>query len=294
MFRRILVPLDGSDLAEQVFPHVAEVAGAFGSEVLMIGICEAEQNDEDKTCLLYIDTKAEHLRSYAGDSSVRFNAEVLIGKADLKIIDHAKEKDIGLIFMTSHGRSGVMPWSLGSTVSKVLYKACVPVIVVRAKDNSRKVEKKSIFNKILIPLDGSDSSAEVLPYIAELTSKIESEVVLYHVIEKGKHVHTLGGLDFVPYKDQDINIKKAKIIDYLEQESLKLKNTLAKVRSEVRIGEDAREIIKFAKKEDCSMIAMATHGHSGIEGWIHGSVTYKILRGSDKTVMLVPPKNICT
>ena len=294
MYRKILVPLDGSDLAEQVFPHVAEVARAFNSEVLMIGVCETEQNGDDKACLLYIDTKAEHLKSYAGDSPVRFNTEVLTGKADIKIIDHAKENDIGLIFMTSHGRSGIMPWSLGSTVSKVLYKACVPVIVIRAEDKPQKVEKGSIFRKILVPLDYSESSAEVLPYIVELASKIESEVILLHVIETGRHVHTIGGIDFVPYKDQDVDIKKARVADYLEKEGLKFKGTMSSVRSEVIMGEDAKAIIKFADGADCSMIAMATHGHSGIEGWIHGSATYKILQGSDKSVMLVPPKNICT
>ena len=66
-----------------------------------------------------------------------------------------------------------------------------------------------------------------------------------------------------------------------------LAGTKAIVRREVRVGDCAREIIKFASEMECSLIAMASHGHSGLEVWIYGSVTHKILHASDQSVWFV-------
>ena len=285
MYEKILVPLDGSKLAEQAFPYVAELAKAFVSEVTIIGVCEPEEKESGQACRLYVGNEAEILKNTVGDSA-QFKTVVLEGKAAEQILNYARENAISLIIMTSHGRSGIMPWSLGSTVNRVLQRVGVPLLVVRAKEHPT-ATPKGLFNRILVPLDDSESSLEVLPHVAEVAKKLQSEVILLHVVETGRHVHTIGGLNFVPYKDQDMNTLKAKAKEYLEKARTKLAGVKT-VRNEIKVGEGARDIIKFAKEADCSLIAMTSHGHSGIEAWSHGSVTYKILQGSDKSVLLVP------
>ena len=289
MYEKILVPLDGSDLAEQVFPHVAELARAFGSEVVFIEICEPEEREYSQTCQIYMDYEAENLQSSLKGSAAKVSTVVLIGKPAMEILNYARENDVELIVMASHGRSGVMPWSLGSTVSRVLHKTHLPLIVVRAEETPEERGKTGLFSRILVPLDGSEEKAAILPYVAELTKKLKSEVTLLHVVEAGKHVHTVGGLNYIHYKDQDMESMKARKGEYLDKESAKFEGTKAAVRSEIRVGDSAKEIAKSASEIDCSLIAMSSHGYSGFETWLHGSVIYKILQASDKPMLLVPP-----
>jgi len=292
MYERILVPLDGSKLAEQVFPYVAELAMAFDSEVILIGVCEPEESEYGQACQLYMDSEAKKLQSSIEGSAVKVMTAFIIGKPATQILSYAEENDINLIAMTSHGRSGIMPWSLGSTVNKVLHKVGVPLIIVKAKETLTESGKAGLFGRILVPLDGSERSAAVLPYVAEITKKLKSEVILFHVVEAGKHVHTIGGLDYIPFKDRDVESMKTRGREYLDKESAKLAGTKATTKGEVRAGDCTQEIIKFASEAGCRLIAMTSHGHSGIEKWLHGSVTYKMLQASDKSVLLVPSPEI--
>jgi len=286
MYERILVPLDGSKFAEQVFPPVAELARAFGSEVVLVEVCEPEESEYGQACRLYINNEAEQLRNNMAGSAASVRTAVLEGKAAEQILVYAEKNDISLIIISSHGRSGIAPWSLGGTASRVLHRVGVPLIIVRAKETPEESDKVGLFSRILVPLDGSERGATVLPYVVELTKKLESQVTLLQVIEPGKHVHTIGGLDYIPYKD--IDKVKTSAQRYLDEVSSKFTKTKATVRSEVRVGDSAREIIKLATEKGYSLIAMSSHGYSGIEAWVHGSVTGKILQVSKQSFMFVP------
>ncbi len=287
MFEKILVPLDGSKLARQVFPCVVELARAFDSEVTLIAICEPEESEYRQVCRLYVGSEAEELKKELGEGSrALVKTEVLIGESADQILSYATENDIGLTILASHGRSGILPWSLGSTVSKVLHRMSTPLLVVRVKEEPGEV-KKELFKKILVPLDGSELSKRILPYLVEVGKKIECEVVLLRVVAEGRHVHTIGGLDFVRFSDLDISRMKEQAQKYLEEASAQFTATKAVVRSEVRFGDAAREVVNYVRGSDFSLIAMASHGHSLLERWFHESVSYKILLGSEKSVLIV-------
>jgi len=288
MYERILVPLDGSKLAEQVFPMVVELAKTFGSEVVLVEVCEPEESEYGQTCQLYINNEAEQLRKRLTGSAANVKTVVLSGKAAEQILNYAEKNSVSLIAISSHGRSGIAPWSLGGTANKVLQRVGIPLIVVRAKEMTEGPAKAGLFNHVLIPLDGSERSATVLPYVTELAKKLKCEVTLLQVVEPGKHVHTIGGLDYIPYKDRDINSAKANAQRYLDEISSKFTGTKAIVKAEVRIGDSAREITRLAAETVPGLIAMSSHGHSGFEFWPHGSVTDKILQTSKQSFMFVP------
>ena len=84
------------------------------------------------------------------------------------------------------------------------------------------------------------------------------------------------------------NTARKQAQQYLDKLSAGFAGTRAVVRSEVRVGDSAQEIIKFAEETGCGMIAMSSHGHSGIESWVYGSVTYKVLYAGSQSVMLIP------
>jgi len=287
MYERILVPLDGSELARQVFPYVAELATAFDSEVFLAVVCEPQESEYLEECQLYIGSEAEQLRNTIKSPAVKFRAVVLSGKPDEQIIDYAEKNDISLIVILSHGRSGIMPWTLGSTASRVLHKVGVPLIIVRARETAEELAKVRLFSRFLVPLDGSERSEAVLPYVNELAKKVECEVILLRVIEPGRHVHTIRGLEYVPFKDWDIDSVKTSAEKYLDEVSCRFAETKATTRAEVRVGDSAREIIRLATERGCGLIAMSSHGRSGIETWIYGSVTYKILQTSNTPVLVI-------
>ena len=207
MFEKILLPLDGSKIAEQAFPYVVELATAFNSEVVCAGVCELEEKDQSQTCQLYQNSQADLLKSKIG-SNAKIKSIVLPGKASEEILKYAKANSINLLVMTSHGRSGIKPWSLGSTVDKILHTVDQPLLIVRAFEKSAVAGKSGLFNKIIVPLDGSETGGAAIPYAAELNKKLKSEIILFQVVATGKHVHTVGGLNYVNFLDLDLNASK--------------------------------------------------------------------------------------
>ncbi len=143
MFETILVPLDGSKLAEAILPYVQELASRLKARVVLLTAVETQYfvhpsagaiPDEPATKAVMVDAErylrsvAEELRPVVGDVDV----VVQVGDAASAIVDYAKEKGCSLIAMSTHGRSGVSRWLLGSVADKVVHWATVPVLVFRS------------------------------------------------------------------------------------------------------------------------------------------------------------------
>ncbi|MFH1382717.1 MAG: universal stress protein [Chloroflexota bacterium] len=285
MLNKVLVPIDRSKFAEQAFPAVTELAKAFGSEVVIFGVCEAEGSEEEQACQLYMGSKAEELGISLTGSAATSRIVVVSGRAAEQILSYAEVEKFDLIVMSSHGKSGITRWSLGSTADKVLRKAGIPLIIIRAKEPP---QESSIFGRILVPIDGSERSTAILPFIEGLAAKLPCEVCLVEVVEPGMHVRTIGGLDYVPFKERDTEETKDNAKKYLEKVSANLASTKAKVTCEVRAGDVAQEILNLANEKGCTLIAMSSHGHSGIEAWSMGSIAAKIVEATTQSVWLVP------
>ncbi|MDP2729751.1 MAG: universal stress protein [Dehalococcoidales bacterium] len=151
MYDKILVPLDGSKLAECVFPHIEKIAGDCGvKEVILFRVCEApsilsdypentptswEEHVEELTsssqqqCSLYLKDAEKRLKD-SGLNNIRL--EATLGDPATEIVEYASTNGIDLIIMASHGRSGPSRWAYGSIADKVFRSTCVPVLMVRA------------------------------------------------------------------------------------------------------------------------------------------------------------------
>ena len=150
MYKKILVPLDGSKLAECVLPHVENIAtGCSVGEVIILRVCESpsiiadypesknktwEKHVERMTanaqqsCSLYIEDVEKDLK----DKGFKVKTESSLGKPAEEIVNYANKNKVDLIIMASHGRSGVSRWAYGSVADKVLRSTCVPVLLVKA------------------------------------------------------------------------------------------------------------------------------------------------------------------
>lgn len=287
MFEKILVPLDTSSLAEQVLPPVLEIARAFNSTIDLLTVCEPHKIPEVETCQSYLDEQAGKLKSSLEGSRSIINPRVVTGSPEHSILEHIKSENTNLVFLSSHGRTGIMPWPLGSTVDRVLRRTEVPLIIVKAIENSEESPSAGLFNRIMVTLDGSERGAVVLPYVAGISEKLHPEVILIHVVDTDRKVHNLGRVDTVPFIEQELETIKKRAEDYLEQQSRKFSDarTVSRV---IRTGNVALEIMKHAAETDTSLIAMSSHGHSGLESWFIGSITHKILHAGGKSLLFVP------
>jgi nucleotide-binding universal stress UspA family protein len=287
MWERILVPLDGSGLAELALAYAEELAIAFSSELVLLYVSEAKESQYRPMHQLYLEEVAkrvgEHLKKRA-----KIKAIVLTGEPAEGIINYAEKNKASVIIMASHGRSGIRGWVMGSVASKVLEATMVPVLLIRVGKPSKRAPGKHLLERILLPLDGSESGEAAVPYIKELGDRLGSEVILFGVVAAGQHVHTVGGLDYILYPEPEMELFKVEAREYLERLYRRLAGGKGAVRVELRVGDDvAGEVLRFAKKAKASLIAISAHGHSGIEKWVFGSVASKIVQVSQIPVLLV-------
>ncbi|MFC1966449.1 universal stress protein [Chloroflexota bacterium] len=150
-----------------------------------------------------------------------------------------------------------------------------------------------MYERIFVPLDGSEVGEAALPYVEDLVSKLKPEVnvevILFQVIPKMIH-HVMGGEGTadIPYTEEVIRENKEKVMNYLNRVGETLRNKGATVTVKVALGGiAAEEIIKAADEVKANLIAISTHGRSGLSRWVFGSVTEKVLRHEETVPVVV-------
>ncbi len=146
--------------------------------------------------------------------------------------------------------------------------------------------------RILIPLDGSKIGEAAIPCVEDLVSKlspeIKVEVTLLQVVSSLTHYVIAGEASAkIPYTEKEMEQIKKRATDYLKKAGKDLKNKGATVKIEVRIGSPADEIIRVANEINANLIAMSTHGRSGISRWAFGSITDRVLRAATQPIFMV-------
>ena len=146
--------------------------------------------------------------------------------------------------------------------------------------------------RVLIPLDGSKMGEASLSYVEELVSRLalgkKVEVTLFQVASSLTHWVVAGEASApVPYNERELKQVEKEALEYLDKASAGLRSKGAIVKIKVAIGNAAEEIIKAEEEINADLVAMSTHGRSGLSRWAFGSVTDKVLRGGRVPVLLV-------
>jgi len=285
MWKKILVPLDGSDLAELALPYAEELANTFKSEVILLHVSEPAESHYRHMHELYVQKVADRMKGRIK----KVSPVVITGKPADEIISYAEKNDVGLIIITSHGHSGIMSWATGSIASKLLQATTVPMLLVRVVKARREVQRPGLLNRILLPLDGSEAGEAAVEYVGELMSRLESEVTLFGVVASGQHIRSVGGLDYIHYPPEQLEMFKKEAEGYLDGVYRKFKRRKGTVKVTIKVGADdiGQEIIKFAEEKGVNLIAISSHGHSGIEKWVFGSIANKVVQGSKAPVLVI-------
>jgi nucleotide-binding universal stress UspA family protein len=302
MYQRVLLPLDGSELAEVALSYAKGIAGRLGLEVLLLHVAGKGEAESLPLHRAYIDQASERLRremaevqGKTGSEPVVVKGEVAVGYPAEEILRYAGEKEVDLILMATHGRSGVRRWVLGSVADKVLRSAALPVLLIRAGMPKDAAYERWSSPKMLVPLDGSELAELVLPHVEALAlpqGGAAAEVVLVGICEPlvlPPVTTPETSVNWGTAADEYLAKSKKSAERYLFKVQRGLTDAGLKVSLEVLEGDPATEIIDYAGRKQVNLIVMATHGRSGIGRWAYGSVAQKVLHGGSTPILLVRP-----
>jgi nucleotide-binding universal stress UspA family protein len=296
MYTRMLIPLDGSKNAEQVLPYARLLTSRFKLPVELLTALDLAELDlhvsigqsPSLKSLLEDDihSSEEYLQRIAGTFEGA-NVQCRVDKrSPAAVILERGQADCGmLIAMATHGRSGVNRWLLGSVAEKVLRATANALLLVRASDQSNP------FKSILVPLDGSELAESVLPAVAGFAKKLELPVILLRVYSLPASAFMFGhgyyGLDMTAF----MTLVKDDARDYLEKKAAEIKALgVDDVSCVTKEGLGADEIIKLASEASDRLIALCSHGRSGVSRWVLGSVTETVVRHTANPVLVLRAK----
>ena len=284
--KRILVPLDGSLLSESILPVAEEWAKEEGAEVILLRAVRAHHlpfADPTEAEVRVVKEGEAYLKEVAerlerrGLKGVRW---VLWYDEPATVITEAVKRDgVDLIAMATHGRSGLSRLLLGSVAEAVERLARVPVLLLRGQS----AWKPWAHGKILVPLDGSEPSAGVLPVVERLAGPRDLSIVLLEVIEplpSTVHAELPGQVEeILTARREDAGRYLAKVAEPLRDKGMR-------VGLAVRGGKAAETIVAVAGEQQADLIAMTTRGRRGCGRLFFGSVAEEVLRSASVPVLL--------
>ena len=325
--RPILVPLDGTDVAEGILPYVSEVAKKGNAPLLLLGVvdprgihyppstvdrpagetseswrrwrCEGRRvprrSRRVRHSVLYRDqienatlaNVVDELEAVAGGlrgKGITVSVRSSIGSPAEEVLRVAEEEGCGIIAMSTHGRNAIARGILGSVTDRVVHASTLPVLTVtpeRAKEYLN-LEGASL-STVMVPLDGSELSERALPYAVELARALSLELLLVRAVNLDSSSY--GGYVHLTKISSD---EVSTATDYLDAMAEGLKRQGVRARFQVLRGTAPHALLSFAQETPNALIAMTTHGRSGLSRWLMGSVGEAMVRASSDPVLTIP------
>lgn len=297
MYTKILVPLDGSQLSEGVLPYARFFAKALKIPVELLQVIEPDVVSafSDPEHGRYVDTveaamkssSLDYLEPVAGSfpDPSDVHCSVAIGNPAEMIIERGAAQTGALVAMATHGRSGIRRWLLGSIAEKVLRAATNHLLLVRPTDQKGTTGLARL-EKVVVPLDGSPLAERVLAPVAVLSKKLDLEVILMRIQSLFQRAYAAD--EYVADMGRLTRQIQEEARSYLEQRVEQLQaEGLGRVSYLLLEGDAAGEIVDMARRTPANLVAMCTHGRSGVGRWVLGSVTERVVRHSGDPVLVV-------
>ncbi len=290
MYHKILVPLDGSKLAEAVLPFSKIFAHTLKLPVVLIHVSDPETVAPS----LQPNQAGEYLRAVATSllGSLSVDCAVKSGAAAEMILDSAAGDPATLITMATHGQSGGKRWLLGRVAQKVLQVSKSPLLIIRPQAEltaGNEVELTSV----IVPLDGSHLAEKIFSHVTYLAKNLGLQVVLVRTYALPSASYFLAAHVSPPDMAMLREKLRRETSDYMQAKVERLTAAgVANITAVVAEGSGPEEIIELARKRSANMVAMSTHGRSGIGRWVLGSVTDRVVSDCGAPVLVVRPEPV--
>jgi nucleotide-binding universal stress UspA family protein len=297
MFNRILVPLDGSELAERALEPALKIGRRQKGEVILLRVpvykhvmvpstagyghflpdqSFEEQKAGDEAYLKEVQRTRVH-------PDVTIRTKMVGGDVAGVIVDTAVDEEVDLIVMTTHGYSGFTRWMLGSVTERILRGSPCPVLVIRHGE---------ALSNAVITLDGSQLAEAALEPGLEIARLFDSHLTLLRV-DQGEKLSSvdLGLLEMAGsgLGKEAAQVEGDQVKLYLQNVANEYGSPEKEIEIAITTGSSAQGILEFAEPRPIDLIIMATHGHTGLRRWVYGSVTEKVMRNADCAMLIVRP-----
>ena len=297
-YQRILVPLDGSRLAEQVLPYVRLLANRFKSQVQFLHVIEPQplnvarlpefiQRDRSTdTMLSQIQACLEKLAGSLSNEELSVSFLIREGRPSSCIAHEAEKETDTLIAMSTRGRSGMAGWVLGSVTDEVLHATASPLLITRSQGEESFTSEVQL-KKAIVPLDGSRLAEQVLPHVVSLAQGLGLSVALLRATPctgEGSYLEYLSGsYEGFP---QDVD---ERAVRYLREVSQRLRHQGVVTVEELLVHCDpAVAAVAFDRESQHDLVAMVTHGRPDLGRWLQGRITDQVARHCRHPVLVIP------
>jgi nucleotide-binding universal stress UspA family protein len=304
MFQSLLVPLDGSSLSEWSLPLATRVAKASGARLHLAHVHIPYEPDQllSNTSFQWegVDLHEYDVRHLQEEKEYLAGLEQRLGvdgtPVDSRVLDgptvaeplarYAAETHADLIFITSHGRSGVKRAWLGSVADQMIRSTALPMLIIHPRAGETVPEEVLTIRHILIPLDGSPRSESIIAPATELASATGARLSLVRVVSApnsiGRRMMSPRPLDLEP------EVEEARV--YLEGVAGRLRTMGLDVS--VYTAHDASPAVaieRLAERHGADLVALATHGYGGVKRTVLGSVADKLVTSSRRPLLVIRP-----
>lgn len=292
MFKHLLVPLDGSLLAECVLPHLMAFAHAFKPRVTLLRALAAPQNGAPVDPFDWQLMKAE-AEAYLDGLVLRLNegglaveSVVVEGAPVHSVVDFASANQVDLLVLSSHGKGGLNHWNIGGNAYKMLLRSHCSALLVRAFAPAAQGQTGLRYQRLLVPLDGSLRAQCVISFVTALGRSFGAQILLAHVLRPPEMPRQ------APLSAEDellaaqlVERNRAAMVKRLEQIKAQLPPT-----TDIRLIERedvAASLHELAQSEQADLMVLSAHGYSSPSQWPYGSVTSNLITFGTTPLLII-------
>lgn len=318
MFKKILVPLDGSMLAEKALPYAVRLANRLDAQLYLIRSVEMphllhnssklakELTRDAENYLAQISRLLSSRTLKPHTQALRLHTNVMRGEPAREICCLVHDLEIDLVIMSTHGRSGFSRLVTGSIATKILHEVSVPVMLVRPFEQKYSQLLAETFSgvgepynnrfqdegsRILLTLDGTTLAETALQPACELASQLGAEMHLLNVRDEETPFYygDLAGMGYLDTRYYEVapEDEQAQLM-YLNRIAHEVAEKDLKPVIAIRRGKVAEEIVAYACKINADAIIMATHAPSELGWFLSGSTAEAVMRLSHLPVLMLP------
>jgi nucleotide-binding universal stress UspA family protein len=298
MFTHILAPLDGSALAECVLPHVVAVARAFDAQVTLLQVVVQPRGtgplrSVDPFSWNIVRSEAKAYLAGVQDrlqaAQVRTDSVLAEGPSAECVIQFARENDVSLIILSSHGQSGLSGWNVSSVVQKILLRAYLPTMIVRAYQPASLELTKLRYRRVFVPLDCSHRAECVFPVVTSLADFHDPQLIFAHVVCRPEIPQR------VPLTEEDRRLveqiterTRQHAAIYLDQLQPRLISEAFDVRTRMEVSNNvAATLHEMVEQENPDLVVLSAHGQTCVPNWPYGSSAVNFIAYGTKPLLIV-------
>lgn len=320
-YARILVPLDGSEIAESILPWVSALAKGIEAELVLMTVADevdgslrglirtggiatrdsidSEVNEDFRQEFepVLVERSVKRAEKWLDETRNRLEADglrvtsaIATGDPAEEIIRTARQKGCDLIAIGTRGRSAIGRGILGSTTDRVVHSSDVPMLIVRSGASTNALDRSMVRfpSVIIVGLDGSRLAEAILGPAGSLAAQVKADIRLVKAFPRSRN--RLSGGAARGGAERTRHSLEAESQNYLEIQAAKLRQAGLSVSVEASSGPAESVLLRISRRWPGSLLVVGTRGLSGLSRWVLGSVTDRTIRSASGPVLVIPPR----